>query len=227
MKRRELLSTYLAISLLKQQRLADYLGEHFWNVDLEKALIDFGLDRTFPIQILGSESHISGTWLWAWANHQSQLPEQVTKQAWWLHQYGKEHRVDIFIQPELPVSEVDGHEIAIIASGLCKADGYYAGNYGNGSAFLLIYGMSKIFEKMELRAIEVSGLLSQAISTYEVDHRLLVKSLFGQLEWQTKQTTLETTGVSSKKEEVVVKFDSYNRIAEVEAKIDFKPSGLS
>jgi hypothetical protein len=61
----ELLEEHVATSLLRQYALSDFLGEHDWKATMSTGTVDFGKKRIYPIQILGSESEISGTWLWA------------------------------------------------------------------------------------------------------------------------------------------------------------------
>ena len=62
-KFQELLSQHIASSLLKQQNLSNFLGDYNWNVDLETGKVDFGKGRIYPIQIIGTESEFTGTWL--------------------------------------------------------------------------------------------------------------------------------------------------------------------
>ena len=59
---------HIGTSFARQLALADYLGECRWQVDVVGGTIHFEDKGSYPIQLLGSESEMEGTWLWAWAN---------------------------------------------------------------------------------------------------------------------------------------------------------------
>jgi hypothetical protein len=48
--------------------LSDLIGERGWQLDLTSGTVTFGDDLRYHIQILGTERHDDGTWLWAWAS---------------------------------------------------------------------------------------------------------------------------------------------------------------
>jgi len=73
----EQFATHAATSFARQRTLADFLGEHHWQVDMDAGTVDFGAGRTYAIQLLGTESQGDDTWLWAWANEESGLPDRV------------------------------------------------------------------------------------------------------------------------------------------------------
>lgn len=50
-----------------QNRFADIVGNRDWNVDFDRCEIAFG-DQIYKIRFIGSESNVSGTWLWGHAN---------------------------------------------------------------------------------------------------------------------------------------------------------------
>ncbi|WP_376768412.1 DUF6882 domain-containing protein [Paenibacillus planticolens] len=54
------------MALEKQLAINDSIGNLDWNVDMSAGTATFGNELTFPIQMLGSVSHQSNTWLWAY-----------------------------------------------------------------------------------------------------------------------------------------------------------------
>ncbi|MEE3919567.1 hypothetical protein V2I01_18075 [Micromonospora sp. BRA006-A] len=68
--------------------LADLLGERDWQLDVPDGIATFGTDLRYRVQLLGTESHLDGTWLWAWANEASNIPPSVLHLAGWLREYG-------------------------------------------------------------------------------------------------------------------------------------------
>ena len=134
----DLLAAHGAASWDRQLCLAELIGNGNWNLDVQRGEITFGGRQTYPVQILGSESEGGGTWLWAWANAASGLPERVTAASRQLQEYGRQSQVPEFVAPELSLEAVNGHLLSTIASGICQADAYYRGPYDGGAVFLLL-----------------------------------------------------------------------------------------
>ncbi|HEY1015895.1 MAG TPA: hypothetical protein VGE07_24515 [Herpetosiphonaceae bacterium] len=164
-----LLEYHGAASLDKQWALSDLIGDADWQVSISQGTITFGGEKSFPIQVLGTESQGSGTWLWSWANAASNLPPAVVRAAEELRDWGAEHGIPELTEAELSLEAVSGHLLSMIAAGVLSADCYYRGPYEGGAVFLLL-------EAPELRerltpAIRIINVFVQLISTFEVDHR--------------------------------------------------------
>ena len=84
-----LLTHHVASSLSKQHALDEFIGDHRWELDLEQGTVDFGEGRRFPVQILGTQSEIANTWLWAWDNRASDIPPQLLMAAHQLRTLGE------------------------------------------------------------------------------------------------------------------------------------------
>ncbi|MCL1992792.1 MAG: hypothetical protein FWG66_07580 [Spirochaetes bacterium] len=74
---KELVENFGAFAVEKQLFFAGMIGKKDYDVDIGKGEISFGGDLVFPMQILGTFSHESETWLWSWANTKSGLPESL------------------------------------------------------------------------------------------------------------------------------------------------------
>jgi hypothetical protein len=74
------LDKYVFAMLETQTQLMDFLGEYSWEFRMGEGTIVFSFDDSqrrpikCPIQLLGTVSYHSQTWLWAWANAQSNIP---------------------------------------------------------------------------------------------------------------------------------------------------------
>ncbi|MCA9269681.1 MAG: hypothetical protein KDA41_14470, partial [Planctomycetales bacterium] len=69
-----LLSLHIGNAYAKQLAFADFLGERNWRVSISEGRVKFGNDLSYPIQLIGTEAYGDSSWLWAWANEQSNLP---------------------------------------------------------------------------------------------------------------------------------------------------------
>jgi hypothetical protein len=127
----------------KQMYLGDLLGDNppNWSFDMTEGHLAFGDKFTFNIQLLGTVSEQTQTWLWAWANSGSNIPAHLLNDAQKVKKFGETHDISLFTRPDaIPVedNQIDGHRLAMISSGLCEAQAYYRAPYEGGALFLLI-----------------------------------------------------------------------------------------
>lgn len=55
----------------------------------------------FQLQILGTYSEREKSWMWAWANKQSGIPENLLKAAYHLQNFGNQGRINELMSPVL------------------------------------------------------------------------------------------------------------------------------
>ena len=165
----ELIERFGGNSFDKQIDLGEVIGENNWNVDMTKGEISFGANIVFPIQVLGTFSHSSETWLWSWANSKSGLPQNLTQQAEQLKKYGEDNGIDLLKNSEFDASKDDLHLIGLIASGMFNSSGYYIADYGQGSMVVTIKSdkVDKIRKDNHHRILTV---FPQLISQFEMNH---------------------------------------------------------
>jgi len=170
------LEQYGLISLEKQDRFAYLIGEHMYEFDLDNGKIRFN-DVDFPIQVLGTESDNTLTWLWAWADEQTEIAEHLTTASQELRDWGRNKGVEEFIVPSVTLDRADGHAFSIIASEVCKASCYYRDIYEGGALFVLIFD-KRIDNQPSFDITRISKRLLYLISRYELNHRNILLSYF-------------------------------------------------
>jgi hypothetical protein len=140
------LKTYLEksglISLEKQERLAGLIGDHTVELDLDAGLVRFSGSFEFPFQVLGTESDNTLTWLWAWAEEQTEVPGDLMRAALEMKEWGAQAGVTECTRPSVDLNEADGHVLSLIASEVCRASCYYHDAYEGGGLFLLLFGQA-------------------------------------------------------------------------------------
>ncbi|MGL4598597.1 MAG: DUF6882 domain-containing protein, partial [Bacteroidia bacterium] len=164
--------------------------------------------------ILGTFSHGSQNWLWAWANTQSGLPESLLLQASQLKQYGETNGIDLLRTSTFDFSKAEMHFIGLIALELFKARGYYIADFGKG-AMLVTIPADKREQVVSENHLRIFSAFPQFIAQFEMNHqRALVHYLYAK-----GYTVLQTeTTVSGAKAEnrVVGKFDAEGRLLNLE-----------
>ncbi|MFB9079971.1 DUF6882 domain-containing protein [Flavobacterium procerum] len=165
----DFLEKYGALALEKQRNLHNVTGGLSWNVNMDTEEITFGEDLTFSMQVLGSFSHSSETWLWLWENKAGGYAESVMKEALLLKQYGEENNIDLLTVGKFDAVPNDLHLIGMIATTMFNLSGYYLGNYGQGTMVVTIKDESIDNTESE----EFSRILTvfpELISTFEIQN---------------------------------------------------------
>lgn len=170
----EMFHDHAAASLDKQLALGDMLGEHEWTFDMDAGRITFTGGRllskkrhTFAVQVLGTESEGTNTWLWAWANERTP-PAPLLHAANRMKAIGAKEGVPELADPHLDLGTLTGHHFAMVASGLLAANCYYRGSYEGGAVFLLIRDPSFPRPSSEPLA-RIASIFPQLISSMDID----------------------------------------------------------
>ena len=186
-----------------------------WFIDLEEGFIQFGQDK-YPMQLLGSESYVSNTWLWGWANPGDFSPA-VLQDALSLQQIGEARHYEEFTGAEMDLGDLrGGHVFSSIAAMLSGGNTcYYRCPYDGGAAFVLVKDLpDDVFKPVDLQNF-VQGI-QQLIQLFEADHRLLVKGWLLQegVEYREAEGAIVADFCSQALE---VRFDDLNRITGINA----------
>ena len=168
---------YALVSLEKQARLISFLGEHILDLDLDGGTARFSDSLVFPFQVLGTESDNSLTWLWAWAEEQTEVPPNLLLSARQLRAWGENEGLQELTLPAVDLDRADGTMLSLIASEICKASGFYRDPYEGGTLFLLLSGIALD----DHLAFDRRGLvlqLADLASRYDFNHRNALLSYF-------------------------------------------------
>lgn len=169
------LEQYGLVSLEKQEKLKSLLGDHTMELDFDAGLIRFSSAYEFPFQVLGTESDNTLTWLWAWAEEQTEVPEEQLRSARQMREWGAKENLIEFTTPSVDLTSADGLIISLISSEICGASCYYQDSYDGGALFLLLFGQT-----IDVQApLDAAGLLRQLsglASIYEFNHRNALRS---------------------------------------------------
>src|SRR6478735_5021906 len=167
----ELFARHVGSATARQLALGDLLGERSWAVDIGRGTATFD-ELTFPIQLLGTEAAGDDSWLWAWANEASSLPETILRSAHHLRAVGQKQGPELPATRGLSLDGMSGHEVAIVCTGLLGTGPYYRGPYDGGALFFTIENVTL----PDVDSVRISTVLTQVISSFAVDHRIASRS---------------------------------------------------
>ncbi|MEU9511418.1 DUF6882 domain-containing protein [Micromonospora sp. NPDC048169] len=206
-----LFAEHVGTGLARQLALADLLGERDWQLDVPDGTVTFGNDLRYRVQLLGTESHDDGTWLWAWANEASNLPPALLHLAGWLREYGHRQQVAELTEPTYPLRRADGHRLALLASGLTGRC-YYRGPYDGGAVFFHLDDAPPQITA-PVRPERVPTVLAQVLQSFPVEHRVTVEALLHQQGWRLDRAPMSVTAQSQDGSVLRVDFDAMGRVS--------------
>lgn len=128
----------VAASLTRQLAFGDFLGDRQWAMDIPTGIAFFGDDLKYHIQLLETQSDLDDTWMWSWANEQSNLPTSLLASAEFIRGYRQEKGIPEFTDAHFSLNDVSGHMLAMVCSELCGRHCYYRGPYDGGALFFLV-----------------------------------------------------------------------------------------
>ena len=195
-------------------KLSQLIGDHSWALDIDSGWIAFNGRFKFPVQILGTESEISQTWLWAWANEKSGIPQELLKASNHLLRIGSELNIPELTNSQFPLEKVDGHYLSLVASGLLNASCYYRGPYEGGAVYLLISG-SDVDDQMGFDALSFSNGIATLISSYEFNHRNAIFAYFKAIGNPIVEEEGEYLATLLNGEEIKIEFDHIDRMTNI------------
>lgn len=205
---------HAAASLEKQLALADLIGEAGWQLDLALGTISFGATLSFPVQILGSESQYSNTWLWAWANTQSNLPAAQVQAARRIRDLGLREHIDEFTEASVSLEQLTGHQIALVATGIIGADAYYRGPYAGGAIFVLLEAPI-VRQHVDGSTLHLIKVFNQLISLFPMDHRRALKAYLRHRRYTPVETAVGIEAVGVDGAVIRASFDSHGRLVKL------------
>jgi hypothetical protein len=211
---KELFARHVGSATARQLALGDLLGERPWALDIRSGLATFS-DLIFPVQLLGTESEGDNSWLWAWANEASALPESILRSSLRLKTIGMERHLTMLTSPLLPLNDFSGHQIAMISTGLLGGGPYYRGPYEGGAVYFTLEGVTL----PNVDGARISTVLMQVISSFEVDHRLATRSFLGDLGFRITESKSQLLAVDSSGTQIQTDFDSNDLLAGLEVSL--------
>jgi hypothetical protein len=168
------------------------------------------------VQLIGSESRAEKTWLWAWANTESDLPPNLLRGIDRVREAAARENLSLFLEPaEIPVPrERFGAELAIICAGAMGAFTYYACGHSGGVLYAAVESPPQGFQPAT-GAQARQQTIQMGISLLGFDHRAAVVAYLGPP--SAEEGDLLTWNMGD--EWLRIRFDAEGRIADMEAKL--------
>ena len=209
---------YVANVSDRQSRLSQKIGDTDWTFDMATGTLTFG-SLSLSVQLLGTEAYGNGSWLWSWANTQSDIPEHLTIHARAIRDYGQKHGIPEFVEPQVSLDAVDGHQLSVAAAGLMEASAYYRGPYEGGALYMLINDAQITPSRSDPMA-RLSMRFAEAVSNFSIPrHKDALLGYALTLGLATTEPDEATVIVSSATGTCTANFDDRGRIIGIDTKL--------
>lgn len=121
----------------------DFESFSHWHLDQEKKRLTLeGAKRIeCEIQIIGSYSKNSETWLWSWDN--DSIEENLTEASKVVRSFGANEGIEKLVNARWYGSEADGWSMTSLAALLSDGIACYKASYEGGSIFMVIYSVEE------------------------------------------------------------------------------------
>jgi len=195
----------------KEAKLARIIGEQMHQLDLDAGVIRFGRDLALPFQVLGTESFNTLTWLWAWAEEQTEIPENLIQTSLQLRDWGVHEGIREFTIPSVDIDKADGNAIALVGTQITRANSFFRDSYEGGAVYLLIFDNSIEHEPSFDRA-SLFSTLTDLLFRYELNQKNVLLSY---LQLKTLSPNVKGTLVSCELENgerVNAEFDDADKL---------------
>lgn len=211
----QLFLQHVAASYDKQMLLSDLIGGNDWQFDMTAGTLSFGSEHTFRIQLLGTESTHSNTWLWAWANEASGIPANLLVASEQMKNVGRQHAIHEFLHPDWDLTDrLNGHMLSMIASGVCNCNAYYRGPYDGGALFMLIRDPA-YWQPVSKPLLRVTTLFPQLVSNIPInDQQTAFRHYLAYYGAQVEEKGSEMTAQLDK-DVITASFDQHRRLTNI------------
>ncbi len=163
------------LSLEKREKLLGLAGDHFLELDLDAGAARFREGLSLEFQVLGTESENTLSWLWAWADEQTEMPDRLVRSARDLRQWFQDRGMQEIIRPSVDLDVADGNRIAMIGAEALGAGAYYRDRYEGGALFLLLFG-GELHAQPDLDRGSLLRVFRDLTAQYPCDHRNVLAS---------------------------------------------------
>lgn len=120
----ELYNQSFVISIEKQEIFSEMVEGLAWSCDMLEGKLTYGENQIFDIQVLGTYSENEKSWLWAWANKQSGIPESFLQTSLAMKSIGEAYEIEDLITPKKELDADPGIFFSTIASSMLKESCY-------------------------------------------------------------------------------------------------------
>ncbi|ADV50490.1 hypothetical protein Celal_3219 [Cellulophaga algicola DSM 14237] len=166
----ELYNQSFVISNEKQEIFSEMVADLGWSCDMLEGKLTFGEDKVFDIQILGTYAENEKSWLWAWANNQSGIPEKFLQTALGIKAIGEAYQIEELITPKKELDADPGAYFSTIASAMLKESCYVPLSFKGLTVYVTV-SSKEADSKAKTAPALICAHFSKVAANYKFPHK--------------------------------------------------------
>ncbi|WP_199269155.1 DUF6882 domain-containing protein [Polaribacter sp. L3A8] len=209
----ELYNQSVVVSLEKQEVFGEMVEGLGWSCDMLEGKLTYGDDKVFDIQVLGTYSENEKSWLWAWANTQSGIPEKFLQTALAAKAIGEAYQIEDFVTSKKEFSSDPGVYFSTIISAMVKESCYVPLTFKGLTVYVTITSAEADSKARTVPAL-ICSHFTKVAANYTFPHKY---SLYFYLKGKGYEVELPGNNIVAKKEDdqILGIFDLKGRLMKI------------
>ncbi len=201
----DIFSICIGKSFLFQSRFIDYLGQYnHWDTDVEKGLLKLD-NRLFNVEYIGTTSTSDNYWYSA--DLEKIIPIKYVNLIIDIKKVLKSLGLNQLAEGKIMLNnDLNGYNLSMIYLAFAPQNVTYFCGSGNTSIYMFVKNLPDTLFK-EMNSIEFSNRVMEIISTFNVNHRLMVKALLIENNIQFNESQNEIIAKFNEKSVLTIKFN--------------------
>ena len=191
-----------------QRRFIEFIGEYkSWNTSVKEGLLQLD-DRRFDVEYIGTTSKSDNYWYSS--ELESVIPDQYVDLMIQTRKIIEKLQIPIIPQGKIELSEaVNGYNLSMIYIAFAPINTAYFNGSGDTSIYMFVKNLPEnIFER--LSNVEFPNVVMEIIGTFNVNAKLVVKSLASEFDYNCVEEDGNLKVLFSEKSQLLFNFNGEN-----------------
>lgn len=174
-KFKDIFSICIGKSYLFQSRFIDYIGKYnHWNTNVKEGILKLD-EKSFNVEYIGTTSTSDNYWYSS--ELESVIPDEYVNLMINTRKTMQSLNLHELTEGKIPLNgDINGYNLSMIYIAFAPENVAYFCGSGNTSIYMFVKQLPEnIFKKMN--SVEFSSRVMEIISTFNVNHKLMVKAL--------------------------------------------------
>ena len=197
-------------TFLYQNRFVDYLGKYsYWNTDINEGILKCD-EKCFDVEYIGTTSKLDNYWYSS--ELEKLIPYEYVELMINTRKQMQAFNLEFLTTGKILLTDnINGYNLSMIYIAFAPENVAYFCGLGDTSIYMFVKNLpEEIFKKMN--SIEFSNLVMEIISTFDVNHKLMIKALLIENDIEYSENPTEIIAKFNDKSILTIKFDENETI---------------
>lgn len=206
-----------------QMALMEFTDNSDWRINLNDGELSFANGVKFKVDILGSQSFVSNTWLWGWANPQNDFAPELLAKSLALKSAAEENDIQYLAEPQFELGKVSGDSIAKVCAALSQDACHFFATHAKGGLHLLLRDVPE--DVTHISPQRAMGAIKEVMELdYGYSHKEMFLPFLESAGFSLNGGGSEYRAVRNESELLVLSFDDAGRLGKMSLCAEPEPS---